>query len=321
MAAKPIIVWRFRDGKRGHESQTQGLLQALRRLLPIKPRDITVASGFLYSLNIVFMRPFPSDGLPNPDLLIGAGHGTHLPLLAGARAWGGRTVVLMKPTLPIRWFDLCVVPAHDGVAPRGNVFTTQGVLNPMEHRPGGRSETGLLLIGGPSRHHGWDEDGLFEQIDTIMAREPEITWIATTSRRTPRSTAHALINRKSKNLHPILCSNTPNGWIAKQLGQARTVWVTEDSVSMIYEALTSGAPTGILSVPRRAVSRLSLGVDRLVANGLVATFPAWHDNAVSLHPLGEPSPGKAFPSELSSGKFNEAARCARWIVDRWFANR
>nr|VFK17625.1 MAG: hypothetical protein BECKLPF1236A_GA0070988_101758 [Candidatus Kentron sp. LPFa]VFK32638.1 MAG: hypothetical protein BECKLPF1236C_GA0070990_101748 [Candidatus Kentron sp. LPFa] len=320
MTIRPIIAWRFRDGKRGHESQSQGLLQALGQLLPIKSFDITLdittAPGVLRPFNALFWHSFRTKTLPRPDLLIGAGHKTHLPLLANARMRGGRAIVLMKPTLPIRWFDLCVIPAHDGVGPRGNVLTTRGVLNPIARNPDKRPDRGFFLIGGSSRHYGWDEDTLFEQIDTIVARTPGMTWIATTSRRTPESTARNLMGRNWENLRPILGSDTPEGWLPEQLARARTVWATEDSVSMIYEALTSGASTGLLSVPRHAVSRLSLGVDSLVTDNLVTTFPAWHQQAVSQSSRSE-SPGE---SGVYPGEFNEAARCAQWIVDQWFAN-
>nr|VFK78448.1 MAG: hypothetical protein BECKSD772D_GA0070982_101522 [Candidatus Kentron sp. SD] len=329
-----IVVWRFRDGKRGHENQTRGLVQALERLAPIASSDIPVTPGLSHSLGALFGRPFRTNRLPDPDLLIGAGHGTHLPLLAGAHARGGRTVVLMKPTLPIRWFDLCVIPAHDGVRPRANVFTTRGVLNPMTYHPHREgSKTGLLLIGGPSRHHGWDEEALFRQIDAIVARESETTWIATTSRRTPPSTTHALMGRQWKNLRSIPCADTPDGWLSEQLARARTAWVTEDSVSMIYEALTSGAPTGILSVPRRVATRVSLGVDQLVADGLVTGFSHWHgyrekgDFRGGEAHAGRNAPSAparslgASPDSPSRGPFDEAARCARWLLDQWFANR
>nr|VFK35581.1 MAG: hypothetical protein BECKMB1821I_GA0114274_11296 [Candidatus Kentron sp. MB]VFK77388.1 MAG: hypothetical protein BECKMB1821H_GA0114242_11316 [Candidatus Kentron sp. MB] len=301
---RTVVVWRFRDGKRGHENQTLGLLQALGRLLPIRALDIAVETGFSYLLNIGLKRPFLERSLPAPDLLIGAGHGTHLPLLAAARARGGRTVVLMKPSLPIRWFDLCVVPEHDNIRPRSNVFITRGVLNPMvRNDPNNKPEQGLFLIGGPSRHYGWDEDALFQQIRRIVTRESGINWIATTSRRTPQSTARALMERKWENLHPILHSDTSQNWLPQQLGQTRIAWVTEDSVSMIYEALTAGAAIGLLPIPRRAASRLSLGVDGLMKDGLVTTFSAWCDGITLRYAHNE---------------FDEAARCARWIAEYWF---
>ena len=35
----------------------------------------------------------------------------------------------MKPSLPRRWFDLCIVPQHDGVAADAHTLVTEGALN------------------------------------------------------------------------------------------------------------------------------------------------------------------------------------------------
>jgi hypothetical protein len=58
--------------------------------------------------------------------------------------------------------------------------------------------------------------------------------------------------------------------------------VTEDSVSMIYKALTAGAATGLLAVPRRRLGRVGTGLHRLVESeqGIDilharARLPAW----------------------------------------------
>ena len=135
---RPLVVWRLLDGKPGHESQSLGLARALERLTSVSVHDLPVrdiAAGPFGWL----LRRFPAGrDLPDPDLIIGAGHATHWPLLCARRARGGRAVVLMKPSLPKRWFDRVVAPEHDGVRPGGNVIVTRGVLNAMR----------LLLSGG-----------------------------------------------------------------------------------------------------------------------------------------------------------------------------
>ena len=88
------------------------------------------------------------------------------------------------------------------------------------------------------------------------------------------------------------------------LARAGQAWATADSVSMVYEALTAGAAVGILDVPRKRASRISRGLDRLAADGWVTSVVDWQQRP----PLHRPP-----------GVFNEAERCARWIVERWFA--
>ncbi|MDX5411056.1 MAG: mitochondrial fission ELM1 family protein, partial [Thauera sp.] len=127
--SRPLIVWRFTDGKPGHENQTAGLVQALQAYRPVEVHDIRAPNGLAAAAAwTVWWFPW-GDTLPDPDLLLGAGHATHMPLLAARRARGGRAVVLMRPSLPGNWFDLCAIPQHDAPHPAEHVFITQGVLN------------------------------------------------------------------------------------------------------------------------------------------------------------------------------------------------
>lgn len=78
-------------------------------------------------------------------------------------------------------------------------------------------------------------------------------------------------NRRSRG------GNRP-GWVARHLAHASAAWVSQDSVSMVYEALGSGAPVGILSVPRRHGSRKSRilsGLETLEKEGMVTGYSDW----------------------------------------------
>jgi len=247
-------------------------------------------------------RFLPGVGLPPPDLLIGAGHRTHLPLLAARRAHGGRTIVLMKPSLPRAWFDLCVIPEHDGVS-GANVLTTRGALNPVE--PGQKNaRTGLILIGGPSRHHGWNENEILRQVEAIIAKGSDVGWTLTTSRRTPSATTTRLRALTFKNLTVVPVTETGPGWLAERLANAAQIWVTEDSVSMVYEALTANAATGVLDVPAKRESRVVRGIAALCREGLVTRFVDWQTGRKLAPP--------AMP-------FNEATRVAAWIGEKWLS--
>ena len=123
---RPRVVWRFTDGKPGHENQTLGLLAALRERAPVDDHRIHVANCRAGLLSCLTGRVAFGEGLPDPDLIIGAGHATHLPMLNARRVRGGKVVVLMKPTLPVAWFDLCIIPAHD--RPRGHRPRRQSLL-------------------------------------------------------------------------------------------------------------------------------------------------------------------------------------------------
>ena len=303
--SRPLVIWRFIDGKPGHENQTAGLAQALRAQRPVEVNDIE-APGSLAAAGAGLVWWFPwGDTLPDPDLLLGAGHATHVPLLAARRARGGRAVVLMQPSLPCAWFDLCAVPLHDAPRPAENVFITQGVLNRV--RPGAAKDPrqGLILIGGPSKHHRWSEREVIEQVAQIQARSaPQQRWRLTTSRRTPASFVPALsrvVDTARVEIVPF--EHTDADWLPAQLAWAGVVWVTADSVSMIYEALTAGAAVGLIEVPAADDDRIAGGVQSLVDTELATAFSQWRAGA-----------------ELRAPRqaFSEAARVAREIIQRWF---
>ena len=301
------MIWRFSDAKAGHDSQSLGLLDALKRRLPIDSYDIPVSPG----AGLDWLRGrFPAGSLlPDPWLLIGAGHSTHLPLMAARRARGGRAVVLMSPDLPTRWFDLCVIPGHDRPRPAHNILATRGSLNRMQAvskaADTGHSRRGLLMIGGPSRHYHWDHGQVVEQLAAVIRYSPVRHWVLTTSRRTPPGFAERVRDMIfNRNLKLTIHSwrEAPDQWLALQLERACCTWVTEDSVSMIYEALTAAIPVGLLSVPPRRQDRIVRGVQALVASGNVMRFSHW---------------SKGIPLPRSVEVFDEANRVAAQICGIW----
>ena len=294
------IVWRFTDGKAGHDAQTQGLVRALRERVALSSYDLPVerSGGGLWSW--LSGRYRAGARYPAPDLLIGAGHATHWHLLAARRHWGGRTIVLMKPSLPLAWFDLCLVPEHDGTQQAANVLSTLGSLNSIQPCRDRDANAGLILLGGPSRHYRWNNDEILSQIARLIEERPLKKWILTTSRRTPETILYSLLDRPDFDCVPY--ASTGSDWLSARLAEAGEVWVSEDSVSMIYEALTAGARLGLLRVKRRRANRVTSGVDALVARGWVGPPGQWRLAAGPGEPL------------------NEAARCADWVKQKWLLN-
>jgi len=281
----PLVVWQFTDGKPGHESQTRGLIAALKRRSEVHAYRLPVADCRCGIASLLWRRhPCQSD-YPPPDLILACGRTTHFAALAARRACGGALVSLMKPPLPSRLYDLCLIPEHDGVPASPNVVVTQGVLNPVVQRPSTpeRAGRGLILIGGPSTHHGWPGQSLIERIGLIVARDADRRWTLTTSRRTPgdfveqlRTTlagdtaaAAAVKTDAESRLKVVPAEETPPGWVAEQLANSDAAIVTEDSVSMVYESLTAGVSVSLISMPRRGRSRVTAGVEKLLSQKFV----------------------------------------------------
>ena len=295
--SRPVVLWRFSDGRAGHDSQSLGLARALAARRPLSLHTLgpdCCRRAWRYWMRGRFP---PGEALPAPDILLGAGHATHPALLAARRARGGRALVLMRPSLPLSWFDLCVIPAHDRPPARPNVLVTRGVLSRVG--PGGRHDAarGLVLIGGPSRHHGWDADRLLDQLRALRAARPVRHWTLALSPRTPPGFDSAL---RALGMAPYRDAHDPD-WLAAQLADAGEVWVTADSVSMLCEALASGARVGVLAMPVRRPGRVTRALDDLVAGGWLAP------------------PGSLCLAEPVPAPLDEAARCAKWLEQRWLA--
>ena len=110
----------------------------------------------------LFLVELRAQALPVPDFIIGAGHRTHWPMLCARRAFGGKAIALMSPSLPCAFFDLVVAPAHDGLTGR-NVIVTQGVLNVMQPGEKAPGKT-LVMVGGESKHFAWSNEQVLLQL-------------------------------------------------------------------------------------------------------------------------------------------------------------
>jgi uncharacterized protein len=306
LSGQARVVWRFSDGRPGHDNQSLGLVEALGRCLSVEVHTVPVPEQAATRRDLVSGRYAAVARLPDPWLLVGAGRRTHLPLLAARRARRGRTVVIMWPTLPRTLYDLCIIPDHDGQAPAPNVLISRGSLNRAQRVTGQERTQGMILVGGPSRHHCWGDEAVVAQIARVIRDSPPREWVLATSRRTPAGFAERVrrqVGHAGTTLTLMAWQDEECGSrVAPQLGRSLCAWVTEDSVSMVYEALTAGVATGLLDVPARGRDRVVEGIRRLAAAGQVTGFGDW----AAGKPLHQ-------PGEI----FDEANRCARWICEQW----
>ena len=274
---KRVTIWRFIDGKPGHEKQSLGLVLALAKLQNVNCHEIKVGdSGLKNFFNYCFARFKEGINLPKPDLLIGAGHRTHLPMLAAKRVFGGKSIVLMKPSLPYSFFDMCLIPMHDNPPKRANILPTIGALNTLgldEQHPKAPSSH-LILIGGPSPHYIWDNQNIITQIEQLVTNRPSCRehWTLTTSPRTPEGFLEQLEKKKITNIKVHKFEDTEPGWVDQKLLASENAWITPDSVSMTYEALSAGCRTGVFELsPNKSNTRVPESITLLVKSEYIRT--------------------------------------------------
>ena len=142
---------------------------------------------------------------------------------------------------------------------RDNIITTIGSLNKISEESFISKENGLctFLIGGPSNHYKWSASEIIDQIEKhINSREHSNTrFILTTSRRTPADFLKILKQRKFQNLEVFDFSQTSKGWVEEILQKSESAFVTPDSISMVYEALSAKCLVGYSYSNPKAPSR------------------------------------------------------------------
>jgi len=299
-------IWYFSDGKPGHVHQTLGLIDALERrsavtVEPIRCEQLSHSAS-------AWLRGGLPRGFSNrlaaaaqtadrkPAVLLGAGHATHAALLATARVTGATSVVIMKPTLPQCLFDVVIAPEHDGIKPGRHVFLTKGAINRM--RPEAKEAgSGLMLLGGPSRHARWDEAALLDQIQQLLDFNPDQHWILANSRRTPVSLWQA--TQELAQVESVHWQDCARGWLGERLAVTEQVVVTPDSVSMIYEALTAGAQVALFDL-QQTNTRVARGVSGLLAEQQVQPLAT----------LLAGGAGRTVPAH----SLHEADRTAVWLL-------
>ncbi len=315
-------IWHLSDHKAGHVAQARGLFVALERLgVIVNVLDISVSevSSFalmmrLFSRGKIGTLPPILQGQSAPDLIVGVGHATHWPLILLKSCFPhAKSVVLMRPTLPISWFDFAIVPAHDYVDPEpkvpSHVFVSKGVLNPLSNQHRHEQNRHLILIGGASKRYAYSEEVLIEQIQTLIDDlskkiDPQ-TVILTTSRRTPSSfLEHSFFRNKPKNLQVFPVIQTPQGWLFEQLQLAEIVWVTRDSGSMLFEALTAGCRVGLLTMPQIKEDTVTRATDLLSEQRFFLPLKAYLDHEEF----------RAMP------QLQEADRAASWVMKKLQSN-
>ena len=263
------------DGKAGHRSQAMGLFQAMQRQSQhtVTFEEISIETLPIFSLLMGIFKQTISPLAQAPDYIFGVGSHTQLRVLLLGKVYkNAKTVILMKPNFPFSWFDYAVIPAHDGVAEQGNVIVTKGALNPIVNEQHHQKNRILIALGGSSKRHQWNDQKVLQSIENIVQYNPDAEIILTTSRRTPSAFLAQLESQQyTTRLSIFPVEHTPQGWIFEEMQKAEAVWVTEDSVSMIYEALTAGCRVGVIAIDRLKEDRITQSVDQIMAEKLIST--------------------------------------------------
>ena len=273
------VIWRFTDGKAGHDKQSLALVDSLINQTKCRLFDFNVQGQRNPILNMIFKNYKLPEGITKPDIAIGAGHKTHLHLLAIKRCFNAKIVVIMKPSIPLIFFDLCIIPKHDGIKNGPNIINTQSSLVKFNSNLKKKENTGLILIGGPSKHYFWDSKTVLEEICKISKKFKFRKLLLSTSRRTPFDFLDQLNELNIPDIKVYEYSKIKSDWLDKHINKVKNIWVTNDSYSMVTEALASGADVDIIGLKVKQDSKLSKEM-KVIKNNIKRKIPIQNEAKV-----------------------------------------
>ena len=273
------VIWRFTDGKAGHDKQSLALVESLMNQTKCRLFDFNVQDQRNPILDIIFKNYKLPEGITKPDIAIGAGHKTHLHLLAIKRCFNAKIVVIMKPSIPLIFFDLCIIPKHDGIKNGPNIINTQSSLVKFNSNLKKKENIGLILIGGPSKHYFWDSKTVLEEIYKISKKFKFRKLLLSTSRRTPFDFLDQLNELNIPDIKVYEYSKIKSDWLDKHINKVKNIWVTNDSYSMVTEALASGADVDIIGLKVKQDSKLSKEM-KVIKNNIKRKIPIQNEAKV-----------------------------------------
>ena len=202
------------------------------------------------------------------DLFVGAGSTTYYALKFYARRYAKPSIALMYPKGYRKDFSVIIAGAHDRPKPRANLKISpvslsfsrpQGLYRPQRKAVG-------FIIGGPNSCFEMGDE-ILKQIEGVRAQFADCEFALTTSPRTSRATESAL--EKLSWDYSVIYSREPVNPIGDFLAQCEWVFISEDSVSMISEAVSNGsANVAILSLKHKdAHNKFDDFISALVSTG------------------------------------------------------
>ena len=258
------ICW-FKDSKIGHEKQVHAILDNLALTQDLLIEEIYISNPVWLELFLYLLKIKPKqDSIP--DIIIGAGSKTTIPMLRHKIHSKTKVISVMKPQFFESKFDLIVAPRHDYKVVPDNVFTYIGSIAKVNINPE-LENIGLIIIGGVNKHFNFDDDYLISQIDFVISLFPNTKWIVFNSRRTPKSFNERI--KKSTSIEKFIDVTTNFEPLNDYLPKAKFKFVTPDSVNMIFESLSSSGETYLFDMHSPRENKITKLIDEVKDNKYV----------------------------------------------------
>ena len=275
-------IWKISEGSPGHESQVNGIVDKINKEINVSVHTIyakTILRGWIRPFFYYFVRKnsfkLPkfiidycikyknlSVNLPPPDLIISSG---------GSSVLGSR-ILSTKYKIPYCfvgerkpfsscWFDFVITPVKSELG-KNSIFVelipTHLKLDYEKKVYSNNLMLCAMIIGGDSRSHKYNDNdwnSLSKYMNYISKRN-NIKWLLSTSRRTSQKAESFLKNNILDNslLDPIWFNSNAYDSLYNHLENAEFIFVTQDSLSMITEAISFKKPVVIIE-PSKCIKK------------------------------------------------------------------
>ena len=295
--SKPVLkVWCLSDGKPGHYNQSKGLLQTLGLgyTLQLEWLDMRLRFRWLrWLMRIMINRGVANQWLVNrheltlpagkPDLILSTGGNTSFLNAALASLLGCKNYYLgsLRGLNPERFTLVFTIEPVTGAT--NNIVMPLAPV-PVDHEARRQASEALkkehqgplwtMLIGGSTREYRYAEEewqALAAEMNRL-AMAHGIRWLITTSRRTGEKIEQALQQALDADhlAEAVWYAAQPRKVMTAYLGSAERIFCTEDSLSMLTEAVTSGKPvTSLYPASCQPAATYQAAIQRLVEQGWI----------------------------------------------------
>jgi mitochondrial fission protein ELM1 len=264
------IIWGLHDHRPGNNSQVEGIASYLIHPAITK----TIHYNFFSRMYNEFL-PLNFLGIhrhdlspPWPDIVISAGRRQARIAAAIKRKSGEKTFLchMMRPELGYSHFDMVVLPVHDRAPKHPAIFRTLGAPHRITKQRLSEAFNQFspyfallpypktaVFLGGDSRHYRFTDDMIHQMIKDLCAMQDQEggSLIILTSRRTPETLVSVWKKALKGRAHSFYSwgqQGQANPFVGA-LACCERMIVTQDSISMITEALGSGRPVAYYPVP------------------------------------------------------------------------
>ena len=255
-----------------------------------------LGSGYEESFSWYIQRLYKDK---NIDIIIGAGHGTYARILELKEALSLKliptskiatkdfmsshyekdkninikAIAVLTPSFRLKDFDLICAPNHDShrlkaIDNNNKIFYEGSLAKVYDQLP--KEDIGFIGLGGKSKHFRFDVLNIFKQIQYVTSLFPSKSWHIFNSRRTPKELNKLIIDyietNKITNVSFENYNDTNICSYDEIISKSSIKVVTQDSVNMIYESLSSRGETILFNMDYIKMNKIVGLVHNLLKN-------------------------------------------------------